>query len=103
MQRCSPLAPPSDWSVIIRDGCKNWKSKSMEGIVYRLILSSPVYGIWRARNEIKHHGQSRTEEQILKSIFWEVRTRISGRGCFKKTKESIRLCHSWNIDTRFLV
>jgi hypothetical protein len=102
MQHCSPLAP-SDWSVIIRDGCKNWKSKSMEGIVYRLIFSSTVHGIWCAQNEIKHHGQPRTEEQILKSIFWEVRTRISGRGCFKKTKVSIRLCHSWNINTRFLV
>jgi hypothetical protein len=42
MQRCSPLAPLSDWSVIISDGCKNWKSKSMEGIIYRLILSSFV-------------------------------------------------------------
>jgi hypothetical protein len=85
MQRCSPLVPPSDWSIIVRDECKNWKAKSMVGIVYRLILSSTVYDIWRARNEIKHHGQPRTEEQILKSIFWEVRTRILGRGCFKRT------------------
>jgi hypothetical protein len=71
--------------------------------IYRLILSSTVYSIWCARNEIKHHVQPRTEEQILKSIFWEVRTRISGKGCFQKTKESIRLCHCWNVDTRILV
>jgi hypothetical protein len=89
MQRCSPLAPPLDWSVLISDGCKNWKTKCTEGILYQLILNSTVYSIWCAQNEIKHHGHPRIEEQILKTIFWEVRTRISGRGCFQKTKESI--------------
>ncbi|XP_062145417.1 uncharacterized protein LOC133852669 [Alnus glutinosa] len=44
----------------------------------RLAISSIVYGIWRARNEIKHAGHPHTEMQILKLIIWEVRTRIAG-------------------------
>jgi hypothetical protein len=84
MQICYSLAPPSDWSEIINVGCRKWKSKSMEGILCRLILSSTVYGIWRARNEIRHNGHPRTEEQILKAILWEVRSRISWERVFQE-------------------
>jgi hypothetical protein len=98
MQRCNPLAPPN-WLEIVNDGCSKWKSKALEGVLCRLILSSTVYGIWRARNEIRHNGHPRTEEQILKAIFWEVRYRISGKGRFKKNQENVGLCHCWNIDT----
>jgi len=49
-----------------------------------LILSSTVYGIWRARNEIRHNGHPRTEEQILKAILWEVRSRISWERVFQE-------------------
>jgi len=49
-----------------------------------LILSSTVYGIWRARNEIRHNGHPRTEEQILKAILWEVRSRISWEKVFQE-------------------
>jgi hypothetical protein len=51
---------------------------------------------------IKFGGQPKTEEQILKFIFWEIRCRISGRGKFSKTMENIRLCQSWNIDVHAL-
>jgi len=77
MQRCNPLAPPSDWLEIVNDGCSKWKSKTLEGVLCWLILSSTAYGTWRARNEIRHNRHLRTEEQILKAIFWEVQYRIS--------------------------
>jgi hypothetical protein len=73
---------------MINEGCRKWKSKSMMGVLCRLVLSSTVYGIWRARNETKYHGKPKTEEQILKIIFWEVRSRISGKGKFKKNREN---------------
>jgi hypothetical protein len=49
-----------------------------------LILSSTVYGIWRTWNEIRHNGHPRTEEQILKAILWEVRSRISWEKVFQE-------------------
>jgi hypothetical protein len=52
---------------------------------------------------VKHDGHPRTEEQILKYIFWEVRSRATGKGKFKKAKVNISLCHSWNMDTAMLV
>jgi hypothetical protein len=58
--------------------------------------------IWRARNEIKHNGQPKTEEQILKIIVWEVRYRLLGRGRFKKTRANLILCQNWNIPVELL-
>jgi len=72
LQRCNVMAPPLVWQVLINEGCRNWILKTMMDVLCRLVLSSIVYGIWRARNEIKHHGQPKTEEQTLKLIFWEV-------------------------------
>jgi hypothetical protein len=72
------------------------------GTICRLILSSVVYWIWRAQNELKVDGQPLTEEQVLKQIFWAIQCRVSGKGKFPKIMENIILCHKWNIDTCIL-
>jgi hypothetical protein len=51
----------------------------MFGVVCRLVLSSTMYGLWRTCNEVQHVGHPRKEEQILKHIFWEVRSRVVGK------------------------
>jgi hypothetical protein len=33
---------------------------------------------------------------------WDVRTRISGKGSFKKTRENVLLCQIWNLDDSVL-
>jgi len=48
------------------------------------VLSATVYEIWKARNAIRHGGQIKTEEQILKSIIWEVQYRVSGKRSFEE-------------------
>jgi hypothetical protein len=68
-----------------------------------LVLSSKVYGVWRARNETKYHGQPKIEEQILKMIFWEARSRISGKGKFKKNRKNVSICQNWKLDVNVLV
>jgi hypothetical protein len=103
MQRYYPFVLSTDWHAVISEGCSRWKTKALMGVLCRLILSSTVYGIWHARNAIKHSGQPKTEEQILKSIFWQVRSRISGKEKFKKNAENIRICHCWNLDSNLLV
>jgi len=47
--------PIFHWSDLICEGCKNWKSKSMSDVLFRLVLSSTVYNLWRLRNDIKHN------------------------------------------------
>jgi hypothetical protein len=68
MQRCNILDPPIDLSDLLEGGCNRWKTKSLLGALCQLVLSATVYGIWRARNNIRF--QRRIEEQILKLIFW---------------------------------
>jgi hypothetical protein len=103
MLRCCIMQPYFAWQDVMEEGCKSWCTTSLFGVVCRLVLRSfTVYGLWRARNEVKHGGHPRTDEQILKHIFWEVRSRVAEKRKFKN-KPNISLCHSWNMDTAMLV
>jgi hypothetical protein len=68
--------------------------KTMMGVLCRLVLSSTIYSLWRARNEINYHGHLKTKEQILKKILWEVRSKNSGKGKFKKNRENVGICQN---------
>jgi hypothetical protein len=97
MQRCPGLACSLVWQDVLNEECRNWKKKTMLGVLCRLVFGSTVYSIWRARNEIRFHGHPKSEEQILKLIFWEVRTRITCKGKFMKIRENVRICQLWNL------
>jgi hypothetical protein len=45
MQRCDMLDSPTDRIDLIEEGCNKWTTKSMLGVVCKLVLSSAVYGI----------------------------------------------------------
>jgi hypothetical protein len=79
MQRCPGVACSHVWQDVLLEGCSNWKKKSMLGALCRIVFGSAVYSIWQARNAIRFHGHPKSEEQILKMILWEVRTRILGK------------------------
>lgn len=102
MQRCNDLAHSLDWQRMLNEGCRTWKKKTMVGVLCRLVLSSVVYNIWKARNAIKYQNAPKSEEQILKQIFLEVRSRISGRRKFKKNRENVKFCHLWNVNVAIL-
>jgi hypothetical protein len=103
MQRCNIANPDLDWSSVLAAGCGQWKTKRLWGVLCRLALSSAVYHLWRARNEIRHHGRPKTEEQLLRLIYWEIRSCISGKGKFTKTRENIALCLNFSITFSVLV
>jgi hypothetical protein len=103
MNRCFYQHPPLDWQSVLDEACRKWRTKKLQGVLCKLILSSTVYHIWRTRNEIKAKGHPKTEEQILRLIFWEVRNRISGKGKFIKSMENVAICQIWNIDGSLLV
>jgi hypothetical protein len=93
------------WPILLLYGriYFNWGSKSLKAILCRLVLGSAVYNIWITQNELKHAGHPITEEQILKKIMWEVRTRVVGKGIFSRTRENLMFCSLWNLPTDLLV
>jgi hypothetical protein len=69
----------------------------MLAVLCRLILNSIVYHIWQAGNAIKFQGRILTKEQILRRIYWEFCSRLSGKGKFPISRVNVSLCHVWNI------
>jgi hypothetical protein len=98
MQRCSNLNIPLDWQSVIDEGYNKWKTKKLMGVLCIPNLSSTVYHLWRARNEIKFLGRPKTEVQIAEVIFWVVHSQISRKCKFKKNTKNEALCQMWNID-----
>ncbi|XP_059439694.1 uncharacterized protein LOC132172241 [Corylus avellana] len=80
LSRCRIANSPIIWEEVLQMGCSEWGNKTFKVVPGRLALGSTVYNIWCNRNEIKHAGHPKTEEQLLKKILWEVRTRVIGKG-----------------------
>jgi hypothetical protein len=102
MSRCIVINPSIKWDEIIQMRVSNWENKNLKGIICRLVLGSIVYHIWCTRNEIQHSGHPLTEEQLVKRIRWEVRTRVVGRN-FPKTIENMLLVDLWNLPIDLLI
>jgi hypothetical protein len=103
MQRCNIENPEINWLNVMDIGCRQWKTKRIWGALCRLVLQAAVYHLWRAINEIKHNSCPKTKEEVLQSIHWDVCSRISVKGRFTKTSESVNLCLNWNISFSVLV
>ena len=72
-------------------------------LLCRLVFWVVVYNLWHTRNELRHAGSPSTEEQILKKVMWEVRTRLARSENFPKTRENISLSSLWNLPSEMLV
>jgi hypothetical protein len=70
MIKCRLDSPLVIWNDIVQLGCNSWGKKSLNGLICRLVFGSVVYNIWHTRNEIRHDGVPKTEEQLFKHIFW---------------------------------
>jgi hypothetical protein len=67
------------------------------------VLGAVVYHIWRQRNDIKHGNLVKTEEQVIKSVEWEIRSRVMGVGRFKQLAKNRGLFCKWGIEDKFLL
>ncbi|GLT72246.1 hypothetical protein SLA2020_441990 [Shorea laevis] len=92
--RCNVDDPPTVWAEVLRIGCNSWKKKTLPDILCRLVLSSTVYNVWRTRNEIKHEGHPKTEEQVLKAIIGKCGPEFWGGEHSVEPGESF-LCQAW--------
>jgi hypothetical protein len=103
MLRCQVNNSSIILDEVLKLGIRKWKSKTLQGLLCRLVLGSVIYNIWQTRNEMKHLGHPSSEEQILKKVLWEVRTRIVGEGKFPKTRGNLVLSCKWNLPTELFL
>jgi hypothetical protein len=74
------------------------EGQNYEGYFVSLVFASTIYNIWRNHNALKHNNNPCTEEKLIQRIRWEVRTRFTTKGRFKKTRGNDILCNAWGID-----
>ncbi|XP_059451249.1 uncharacterized protein LOC132182059 [Corylus avellana] len=103
MARCGVDNVPVIWDEFLHKGIQERMNKSLKGFLCRLVLGSVIYNLWCTRNELMHSGQPNTEEQLLKKIIWEVRSRIAGKGKFPRTRENLDLASLWNLHADLLL
>ncbi|XP_059455969.1 uncharacterized protein LOC132186126 [Corylus avellana] len=102
MIRCRVDMPPMIWDELVQLGCNKWGKNSLKCLICQLVLGSVVYNLWHTRNELRHDGVPKTEEQLLKQIFWEIRARITVKRGFPRTRENLLLCSLWNLPSAIL-
>jgi hypothetical protein len=85
------------WDDIVQQGCSSWGYKTLKCLLYQLVFGYVVYNLWQTRNELIHAALLSTEEQLLKKILWEVRTRIVGKWKVPRIRENLILCSLWNL------
>jgi hypothetical protein len=83
MHRCIVDNTPR-WEEVMSLGSRNWKGNSLHATLCKLVLSSSVYNLWMV-------------------IFWEVRSRILGKGKFPKSQANVVICQAWNILADLLI
>ncbi|XP_059446512.1 uncharacterized protein LOC132178068 [Corylus avellana] len=97
MHRCHENNSPIIWDEVLKLGISKWGTKTLKGLLCHLVLGSVIYNLWCTRNELKHSGHPISEEQILRKVLWEVRTRIAGKGKFSENRENLVLAAQWNL------
>lgn len=86
---CSVSKIQTCWADILKWGEKDLLSDSLENVLCKLSWGPTVYHIWKQRNDIKHSNHIRSEEQMIKHLKWEIRTRVPARGRFQSSLENI--------------
>ena len=66
------------WEDVISWGITELKGKSLKVSLCKLAIGAVVYNILKLLNDLKQGNVLHTEDQILKRIDWEIRTKIKG-------------------------
>lgn len=78
MCKCAVGKIRVEWDEVVTLGIAELQGASFQDVVCKLALGAAYYNIWKHRNDIRHGNKLNSEEQILKRIDWEVRTRNTG-------------------------
>jgi hypothetical protein len=73
------------------------KGKSLKTRLCKLSLGAVVYHIWIQRNNLIHGNVVCSEEGRIARIKWEIRSRLMGKGQYRRSMVNIRLLQNWNL------
>lgn len=75
--------PYVEWEDVIKWGIKELRDGGLKSNLCRLTIGAVVYHLWKLRNDLKPGNIPRSEEAIVKTIRWEIQSRIMAKGRFK--------------------
>lgn len=102
MARCTVALPWTEWEDVLHCAVQEWRNKSLEANICRLVLCASLYNIGvLIMNGSMELAQNRRANYA--KCFWEIRTRIWGKGSFKRCYENFELCRNWSINEELLV
>jgi hypothetical protein len=73
------------------------KKRVVTATLCGLCFGATVYHLWRHRNDLLHDNSPRSEEDLVKQVKWEVRSRVLARCSAKKIVNSARLDQKWSL------
>jgi hypothetical protein len=98
LSACLISDPMQEWDDVVEWCSAALKGKELWTTLCRLCFGAAVYHIWRQRNDLLHGiNVSRTEEQIVAHICWEVKTEIPASCKIKDSASNQRLVQEWNL------
>jgi hypothetical protein len=65
---------PVFWEDVVDWGIVMLKGKNLKACSGKLCFEAVIYHIWRHRNDLQHGTTPKSEEVIVASILWEVRS-----------------------------
>jgi len=97
MQICLEPFPVVDWDDVAMWCMMQLKGKSLKTRLCKLSLGAVVYHIWIQRNNLIHGNVVCSEEGRIARIKWEIRSRLMGKGQYRRSMVNIRLLQNWNL------
>lgn len=97
MQSCLELFSVVDWDDVAIWCTMQLKGKSLQTRLCKLSLGAVVYYIWIQRNNLIHGNVVCSEEGLIARIKWEIRSRLMGKGQYRRSMVNIRLLQNWNL------
>lgn len=102
MCKCAVGKTWVEWDEVVTLGIAELQGASFQDVVCKLALGAACYNIWKHSNYIHHGNKLNSEEQILKRIDWEVRTKNTGSRKFVNTATNMDLYCRWGVSENVL-
>jgi hypothetical protein len=68
MSICNVLNPPTCWEDVVSFGLEEWRWKTLNAYLCRLVFASTIYNTWRNRKALKHNNNLYTEKKFIQCI-----------------------------------
>jgi hypothetical protein len=85
------------WEEVAEWSATHLKGEGLKTRLCKLSLGAVVYHLWLHWNNLIHGNKLISEEPLIAKIKWEVRSRLMGKGKYRRTAENSRRMQIWNL------